>query len=155
MSTEVYANDCRLWEIRFHSVDLDIPSYEEESQAGRVFVETSLQFGMEDGDLYCSVTLTLKLIKGEEGEIKDEDVAAKLKITATGRFELPQNHGLEEDRLNNLTDDEVRGFNKIMEPPLILKAKAILSEAGLDGRGLPLQLEPLEGSAAQDLKDGD
>lgn len=154
MSNELVANDCRLWEIRYHSVDLDIPSYEDESEANKVFVETSLQFGMEDDDLFCSVTLTLKLVKGIEGEpkdeIKDENIAASLKVTATGRFELPKDHGLEEGRLDSLTENEVRGFNKIMEPPLILKAKAILSEAGLDGRGLPLQLEPLEGYAGKD-----
>lgn len=76
MATEISAYKFRLWDIRFHEVDLDVPGYDEQVEAGRVRIETTLNFGMDDDALFCTVMLDMDLIKGKEGELSEDSVAA-------------------------------------------------------------------------------
>jgi hypothetical protein len=140
MSTDIRAYNFRLWDIKFSDIKFEIPVHEPEGSSGRVLVETGLSFGIQDNDLFCTVVLSVKLIKGEKIEVSAENTTATLEITAAGRFELPEGHSFQDNDFENLTDDQVGSFSRVMEPPLIMKARGILIEAGLDASGVPLQL---------------
>lgn len=140
MATEISAYNYRLWEIRFHQIDFNVPGYDDDPAPGRVSVETTLNFGMDENFVFCTLSLDLDLIKGKEGEVTDDSIAASLKLSGTGRFELPLEHGLCDDDFQDLDDSAVRSFSKIMEPLMVMKARSILADASIDASGVPLQL---------------
>ncbi|WP_342632182.1 hypothetical protein [Marinobacter alkaliphilus] len=151
MSTKVYAYNYHLVENRFHRVLLDIPSYDGiDDSGGDLSIRTQLKFGLDSNNLYCTLSGTTTIIpSGKEAVDQSEETEITLEIAATAKFELPQNHGIDAKKLNNMTDDEVMSFSNVLDPLLVNKIRETLIDAGINGITLPLQLKPLRSDQEQ------
>lgn len=145
MSTKVYAYNYHLVENRFHRIIFDIQSYDGiNDNGGDLSIRTQLKFGLDSNNLYCTLSgITTIVPSGQEAVGKSERVEITLEISATAKFELPQDHGIDRERLNNMTDDEVMSFSNVLDPLLVNKIRETLIDAGINGISLPLQLKPL------------
>lgn len=145
MSTKILAYNFKLLELRYHKISLDVPDYERLGDSGSVLIDTNLRFGISKNSLLATTTMNVSLVNSDSGEESgDEDPgvesAASLVLVSTGRFELPPEHGISNEDLNSLKDEEVASFGRILEPHMLGRAKSLLEDAGLDGSGIPLQL---------------
>lgn len=145
MSTEVCAYNYHFLEMRFHRIIFDVPSYDDiEDKGGDLSVETNLRFGVDASYLYCTVSATVKIIpEGQEEKDPDDKTEIEIQVAGTGRFDAGEDHGITNERLNELDPDEIVSFSNVIDPLVVGKIKEILVDAGIEGIGIPLQLRPV------------